>query len=86
MNELLTRVLEAHGGLKRWNSYEKLSARIVTGGAFRAMKGLTQDHDLRLVDVWIHRQQTRLYNFGNAEWHLNFKMAPSQLNEMTEQL
>ena len=29
MNELLTKVLDAHGGLERWRSYNKVEATIV---------------------------------------------------------
>jgi len=31
MNELLARVLDAHGGMDRWNGYQKVGATIVTG-------------------------------------------------------
>jgi hypothetical protein len=33
-NELLAGVLDAHGGLDRWNRYEKVEAQIVSGGGF----------------------------------------------------
>jgi hypothetical protein len=33
MNELLARVVDAHGGMDRWNGYEKIEATIVSGGA-----------------------------------------------------
>jgi len=32
MNELLGRILDAHGGMDRWQSYEKVEATIVSGG------------------------------------------------------
>ena len=38
MNELLTRILAAHGGLNRWNGYEKVGATIVSGGGFFPLK------------------------------------------------
>ena len=34
MNELLTKVLDAHGGLERWRSYNKVQATVVAGGGF----------------------------------------------------
>jgi hypothetical protein len=43
MNDLLARVIAAHGGPERWNAFTTLTATIVTGGAFGAMKGLVQD-------------------------------------------
>ena len=38
MNELLTKVLDAHGGLERWRSYNKVEATIVSGGGFFALR------------------------------------------------
>ena len=73
MNELLKKVTDAHGGLTRWTDRQKLSATIITGGAFWAMKGLTQDADARELTVWLHEERSTLSNFGNPEWHLNFK-------------
>jgi hypothetical protein len=32
MNELIGRILDAHGGMDRWNGYEKVDAKIVSGG------------------------------------------------------
>jgi hypothetical protein len=40
MNELLGRVLDAHGGLERWNEYKKVDATIVSGGGFFPLKGV----------------------------------------------
>ena len=38
MNELLGRVLDAHGGMKRWKGYAKVDATIVSGGGLFALK------------------------------------------------
>jgi hypothetical protein len=43
MNRLLESVLEAHGGLRRWNQFNTVSAQIVSGGGLWALKGLIQD-------------------------------------------
>ena len=40
MNQLLANVLDAHGGLNRWNNYQKVEAAIVTRGGFFALKGM----------------------------------------------
>ena len=47
MNELLAGILDAHGGMDRWRTYQKVEATIVTGGGFFALKGAccrTQTH------------------------------------------
>jgi hypothetical protein len=43
MNELLVRIIDAHGGMDRWKGYEKVEAMIVSGGGFFALKGVLQD-------------------------------------------
>jgi hypothetical protein len=42
MNELLVKILDAHGGMDRWNSYEKVEATIVSGGGLFPLKSLSQ--------------------------------------------
>src|ERR1700730_6179737 len=54
MNELLGRILDAHGGMERWKEYEKVDATIVTGGGFFALKGVLQDPNPRRMTVWLH--------------------------------
>jgi hypothetical protein len=43
MSELLDLVLRAHGGLDRWNKFNKVSATFVAGGGLLPMKGLEAD-------------------------------------------
>ena len=40
MNALLSKVLDAHGGLDRWKHYTEVTANIVSGGGLFALKGL----------------------------------------------
>lgn len=62
--DLLERVLTAHGGQERWNSFDTVSASIVTGGSLWGMKGLTQDSDSRQMTVWLHEQRASVMPFG----------------------
>jgi hypothetical protein len=43
MNDLLARILDAHGVLKRWETLNKVSATIVSGDCLLPMKGLEAD-------------------------------------------
>ena len=43
MNELLSRALQAHGGLDQWNRFDTVHTTIVSGGQLWAMKGTPQD-------------------------------------------
>jgi hypothetical protein len=42
-NELLAKIVEAHGGIDRWESYEKVEVTIVSGGGLFSLKGRPQD-------------------------------------------
>jgi hypothetical protein len=57
MNELLAKILDAHGGMDRWNGYQKVGATIVTGGGFFALKGVLQDPNPRRMTVWCTRRR-----------------------------
>ena len=72
MNELLTKVLDAHGGLERWHSYNKVEATIVAGGGFFALKGALMDADPRRMAVWLHEERATLSNFGAADQRIMF--------------
>jgi hypothetical protein len=55
MNELIGRILDAHGGMDRWNGYEKVDAKIVSGGGLFALKGMLQDSNPRRMNVCARR-------------------------------
>jgi hypothetical protein len=61
MNELLTRILAAHGGRNRWNGYEKVDATIVSGGGFFPLKGVPQDSNPRCM---IHEERSSVAPYG----------------------
>jgi len=64
MPNLLNRVIEAHGGLERWNQFNTVNATIVTGGALWGMKGLHQDPDPREMTVWLREERASVIPFG----------------------
>jgi hypothetical protein len=72
MNELLARVLHAHGGLARWKALSKVRASIVTGGEFWGMKGLVQDRAPRLLTVSLHEERASVMPFGAADQRATF--------------
>jgi hypothetical protein len=67
MNELLTKVLDAHGGLERWRGYNRVEATIVAGGGFFALKGALMDADPRRLTASLHEERASLTNFGAAD-------------------
>jgi hypothetical protein len=64
MNQLLADVLDAHGGLNRWNEYPKVEATIVSGGGFFQLKGIPQDSAPRRMTVWLHEERSSVMPFG----------------------
>lgn len=72
MNELLGRVIDAHGGLDRWRSYQRVEASIVTGGGFFPLKGLIQDPDPRRMTVWLHEERSSVTPYGAADQRTMF--------------
>ena len=64
MNELLGKVLAAHGGLARWKALTEVRATIVTDGAFWGLKGLVQDQAPRQMTVSLHQQRASVTPFG----------------------
>lgn len=62
MNELLGRILDAHGGMDRWNGYKKVDATIASGGGLFPLKGVPQDPSPRRMTAWLHENahQSRL--------------------------
>jgi len=72
MIELLDRVIDAHGGLERWRSYEKVDATIVSGGGFFALKGLLQDSDPRRMTVWLHEERSSVMPYGASDQRTMF--------------
>ena len=72
MNQLLANVLDAHGGLSRWNNYQKVEASIVTGGGFFALKGMLQDSTPRRMSVWLHEERSSVLPFGAPDQRTMF--------------
>jgi hypothetical protein len=64
VSELLNRILEAHGGLQRWNAYRQVDATIVSGGGFFMLKGVPQDSNPRRMTVWLHEERSSVLPYG----------------------
>jgi len=72
MNELLARIIDAHGGIDRWNQYERVEATIVSGGGFFRLKGVPQDSTPRRMTVWLHEERSSVFPFGAADQRTMF--------------
>lgn len=73
MNELLKKVLDAHGGLETWQGFKSIEARLEVGGAAWAARQQTGVLDNINVRVDTKRQFTTFYPFVNESWHNTFE-------------
>lgn len=73
MSSLVDEVLEAHGGIERWNRFSQVTASIVTGGALWGMKGLVQDPAPRTMAVSLHEERASVQPFGDPNWRTRFE-------------
>ncbi len=72
MNDLLARAIAAHGGLERWNTFNKLTATVLAGGGLRPMKGIADDHHPWERTVTLREQTTCISPFGQPDWRMAF--------------
>src|SRR5215467_5187845 len=71
-NGLLTQVIDAHGGMTRWNEREKVEATIVTGGGFFPLKGVMQDSAPRRMAVWLREERSSVLPYGAPDQRTMF--------------
>jgi hypothetical protein len=72
VNQLLARILDAHGGMSRWHEYEKVEATIVSGGGLFALKGIAQDSAPRRMTVWLHEEHSSVFPYGSPDQRTMF--------------
>lgn len=72
MNDLLASIIDAHGGMDRWNGYAKVDATIVSGGGFFPLKGMLQGSDPRRMTVWLHEERSSVLPYGAPDQRTMF--------------
>jgi hypothetical protein len=72
MNQLLSRILDAHGGMDRWRDLEMVEATIVAGGGFYPLKGMMNDAAPRRVTAWLHQERSSVLPFGAPDQRTMF--------------
>jgi hypothetical protein len=72
MNELLAKIVDAHGGFDRWKSFAKVDATIVSGGGFFPLKGAPQDGAPRRMTVWLHEERSSVTPYGAPDQRTMF--------------
>ena len=72
MSDLLDTVIEAHGGLERWNQLNTVSARLIQGGVLWPLKGQAGVLDDVVVTASLHEERASHRPFGAADRHSSF--------------
>lgn len=72
MDHLLEHVLEAHGGLGRWNSFTEVRATIVSGGGLWAIKGTAQDDSPREMVAALQHEWSSVRPYGAKDQRTSF--------------
>jgi hypothetical protein len=72
MNALLSRIVDAHGGMDRWRGYEKVEATIVSGGGLFPLKGVIQDATPRRMTAWLHEERASVRPYGKPDQRTMF--------------
>jgi hypothetical protein len=67
MNEFLAKVIDAHGGMDRWDRIEMVDATVVGGGGLFRLKGMPQNSEPRRLTVWLHKPRVMLNPFGAVD-------------------
>lgn len=73
MNDLLHSVLEAHGGLARWNQFSTVEVQITTAGGLWPLKGLIQDAAPRTMTVSLREPFASITPYGQPNWRTSFQ-------------
>jgi hypothetical protein len=71
-SDLLETVIEAHGGLERWNELDTVSARLIQGGVLWPFKGQAGVLDDVVVTASLHEERVSHRPFGAADRHSAF--------------
>jgi hypothetical protein len=64
MSDLLDSVIEAHGGLRRWNELDTVSARLIQGGVMWAVKGQGDVLNDVFARASLHQERESHHPFG----------------------
>lgn len=79
MDQLLTEVLEAHGGLERWKDVKGLEARMSLGGPFWAGRGWPGIYDGQTVRLDPRREEISFSPYPQAGTRSLLKTAPERV-------
>jgi hypothetical protein len=72
MEDLLSKVIQAHGGLEQWNKFNKVQVSMVSNGKLFDIQELPWDPQPKEVVANLHEQQLSVFPFGAPDHKTNF--------------
>jgi len=72
MTQLLDLVLEAHGGIQRWRTFETVRATFLSGGGLLPMKGLETPARASQGVATIHEESLVIDGYRRPDWRMTF--------------
>lgn len=72
MDDLLQKVLDAYGGLDRWNSFSTLAVKSATGGRFWTSKGIPENHGWGNVTIDTAQERTSIAPYDAPNHKMTF--------------
>lgn len=79
MDDLLSRVLEAHGGLRNWAKVTTLTARLSMGGPFWAARGVAGIYDQVTAELDAHREHIVVTPYTASDRRSIFDVGPDRV-------
>jgi hypothetical protein len=70
--DLLTAVLDEHGGVERWQQFSRVEATVVSGGLLFELKGMPQDPTPRRMTVALQHEWSSVRPFGADDQKTDF--------------
>ena len=74
MTELLTKIIEAHGGLDRWNGFSRVRQRSLPMAPLGHEKP-DAGSGTSPMTAWLHEERSSVAPFGDPDWHTEFTPA-----------
>lgn len=86
MNDLLSKVLQAYGGLDRWNGFSELAVKSATGGPFWPSKGIPENHGWGNITIKTAQEWTSIAPYDAPNHRMTFTPTRVAIEDYDHQL
>ena len=86
MTKLLDQVLQAHGGIDRWRTFDTVRATFTTSGGLLPLKGLDGAPRPSEGVATIHEEQLRIDGYRHPDWRMSFTPDKVTIENMNSEI